>query len=96
MFHNPGDMPLPQARQKVWDEVDRARRQMRAALDAILARLRDAYLEVSIKDSNETAWQRYVAFQREVDRSLWSDDETPARKRTVQKRGSKRPSKRSP
>ena len=96
VFHNPGDMPLPQTRQKVWDKVDRARRQMRAALDAILARLRDAYLEVSIKDSNETAWQRYVAFQREVDRSLWSDDDTPARKRTVQKRGSKRPSKRSP
>jgi hypothetical protein len=68
IFGSPGDMPLSTDRQKAWDEIDIARREMRQALDQILERLRESYLEVRIHKTNAKAWGDYVAYQRDVER----------------------------
>ena len=66
VFTNPGDMPLTPEREAVWKEIDAARHEMRSTLDAILARLRSAYIDVRILKTNEKAWNDYLAFKREA------------------------------
>jgi hypothetical protein len=60
------DLPLPRKRQKIWDEIDKARFEMRKALDDILTRLRESYVEIDIHKMNEKAWREYVAFEKEA------------------------------
>ncbi|MCP3395686.1 nucleotide-binding protein [Bradyrhizobium sp. CCGB20] len=69
IFTNPGDMPLPPDRKAVWDKINAARYEMKAALDTILNRLRTAYIDVNIRKTNEAAWNEYLA-QRAEDRKL--------------------------
>jgi hypothetical protein len=66
VFTNPFDMPLPPQREAIWKEIDVARREMRSAVDAILDRLRSAYIEVSIHKTNAKAWKDYQVFRQEV------------------------------
>ncbi|WP_377806600.1 TIR domain-containing protein [Azospirillum sp. A29] len=67
VFTNPGDMPLTSDKQEVWDAIDGARTQMREALDEILARVRESYLEVNIKNSNKKAWNEYIEWIKDDD-----------------------------
>lgn len=67
IFTNPGDLPLPPKRKKVWDEIVAARYEMRRSLDEILARLRESYIEVPIHETNAKAWKDYIDFHNEND-----------------------------
>src|SRR5260221_510941 len=67
VFYNPGDMPLPPDRDAIWNEIDAARHEMRFALDAILDRLRSAYIEVKILSTNKKAFDDYLAFKKEAE-----------------------------
>ncbi len=66
VFSNPGDLPLIGSRQEAWDDIDAGRHEMAAGLSTILDRLRSNYIEISIMSSNERAWNKYLAFQRDV------------------------------
>jgi len=68
IFGSPMDMPLPPDRQKSWDAINAARGEMRQALDQILERLREGYIEVRIHKTNAQAWKDYVAFQKDVEK----------------------------
>lgn len=50
-------MPLTGARQAAWDEVDAARYEMRKALDEILERIRESYIEINLHKTNAKAWK---------------------------------------
>lgn len=65
IFSNPGDMPLREDQQKVWDTILAAAKTMRIALDKVLARVREEFLEVDIDSTNRAAWQEFVDFRRE-------------------------------
>ena len=66
VFTNPLDLPLEKKKQQIWDEIDKARTRMRVALDQILERLHDSYIEIDIHKTNDRAWQAYVAIQQYV------------------------------
>jgi hypothetical protein len=70
VFSSPMDLPLPRKRQLAWDEIDNARTEMRKAIDEILGRLREGYIEVKIHDTNAKAWKDYVAVEAEVRQML--------------------------
>ncbi len=59
-FSSPMDMPLRPNRQVAWDEIVAARVDMRVALNAILDRLRSAYLKVDISKTNKKAHRAYL------------------------------------
>ncbi|MCY4004185.1 MAG: hypothetical protein OXF33_10825 [Rhodospirillales bacterium] len=67
IFTNPGDLPLPPDRRRVWDDIDAARWEMRRSLDDILERLRECYIEVPIHEMNTKAWKDYIDFHRKED-----------------------------
>lgn len=75
VFYNPLDMPLPDDRQTVWDEMDSGRRNMRIGLDRILHIVRDTYLEIDISATNDTAWRQFAEFQRKARQSLEDEDD---------------------
>ena len=60
-FSNPLDLPLPTIRQQAWDDIQNASIKMREALDAILGRLRESYIEIDINKMSEQAWETYIA-----------------------------------
>jgi hypothetical protein len=92
VFYNPGDMPLPPDRDAIWNEIDAARHEMRFALDAILDRLRSAYIEVKILSTNKKAFDDYLAFKKEAEN--W---DPPEPKKTIRKTSNKtRPRKATP
>lgn len=64
-FSNPGDAALSTSQQVAWDAIEAARADMASGLTTILARLREAYLEIKITKTNERAWNDYVAFESE-------------------------------
>jgi hypothetical protein len=66
VFTNPLDLPLGKRKQQIWDGIDKARTQMRAALDEILQRLREGYIEIDIHKTNDRAWKSYAAIQQYV------------------------------
>ena len=70
IFRNPGDMSLPPERQKIWDEICRSKHEMCDALNDILSRLRDSYIEISIDETNNIAWRTYIDFVSEVNSRL--------------------------
>lgn len=88
VFTNPMDLPLPVKRQKIWDDINKARFKMREALDEILARLRESYVEIDIHKTNEKAWRAYVAFEKEAQEGLTGEPvKKPAkRKKKVARR----------
>ena len=63
-FSNPGDLPLPPDREEAWDDIENSSIKMREALDAILKRLREDYLEIDIHKMSETAWETYIAYEQ--------------------------------
>lgn len=65
IFHSPGDLPLPPERQRVWDDIDEAATGMREALDAMLQRLQESYVEVDIAKTSETAWTKLAKVRTE-------------------------------
>ena len=65
-FSNPGDLPLPPDREEAWDDIEKSSIKMREALDAILKRLRENYLEIDIHKMSETAWETYIASEKTV------------------------------
>ena len=81
VFDNPMDLPLPRHRKEVWDQIETARTEMRKALDGILARLREGYIEVDIYETNAKAWKDYVSFQEETKKAFGEKPESPARKK---------------
>jgi len=67
IFSNPGDAPLDEDQAKDWEEIARAASEMNQALKALLARVRSAYLEVNINQTNAKAWKEYRDYQKELD-----------------------------
>ena len=72
IFHNPGDMRLSPERKKIWDEIDRSRSEMSVALDDILSRLRESYIEISIDETNSIALKTYLDCVNEIN-SVFED-----------------------
>lgn len=62
VFANPGDAPLDEDQEKVWNVILEARAQMEVDLQALLSRVREAYLEVDINQTNKKAWSDFVEF----------------------------------
>lgn len=75
IFSSLGDAPLTSSRQQAWDEIDSARRTMRIALDLVLDRLREAYVEVDIGKTNAKAWAAWRAY--------YNENESPAALRNL-------------
>jgi hypothetical protein len=84
VFTNPLDLPLPPERQKVWDEIDTARIEMRRSLDKILERLRGSYIEVNLHKTNAKAWKDHVAYETEFRKAM--DGKFRPKKRGKQRR----------
>jgi hypothetical protein len=70
IFSNPGDGPLSVEQQADWDAIDAARREMHEALEAILSRLRESYIEIDLTKTNRAAWTEYVAYRKELEEDL--------------------------
>lgn len=86
IFTNPLDLPLPPKRQRAWDEIDKARFEMRRSIDEILARLRESYIEIDLHQTSASAWKAYVAMEKEVRASLSDDILAPKKpQKTVNK-----------
>lgn len=81
IFTSPGDMPLRGDRQQIWDEIENARTEMRRALDQILERLRESYIEVNVRKANAKAWKEYIDVQREMRERYGDDDNVKTKKR---------------
>jgi hypothetical protein len=64
VFVSLGDAQLSQDRQVAWDAIEAAREEMAAAASTILERVRSAYLEIDIQQTNQRAWGEYVDFHR--------------------------------
>ncbi|MBB3464543.1 hypothetical protein [Rhizobium sp. BK377] len=67
VFSNPMDAPLRKEQQDDWDDIDKARRKMRRALDELIERIRKAYFEVDLHHTNEKAWAAWRKFQSDED-----------------------------
>lgn len=67
LFANPGDAPLGHKQEADWQKIERATTDMSTALQELLDRVRSAYVEVNIKDTNAKAWKEYRDFQKELD-----------------------------
>jgi nucleoside 2-deoxyribosyltransferase len=66
IWYNPGDMPLSDDKQKIWDEINKARSAMRGSLNSILHILREEYINIDIaliSNSNYAKLQAYKAKQ---------------------------------
>ena len=63
IFTNPGDMPLPPAKEIVWKQIAKARDEMYRQLTYILKRIRKDYPAIDLMDTNKRAWQDYRQHQ---------------------------------
>lgn len=70
IFSNPGDAPLDEGQEKDWKKIEHAALEMDQALKAILDRIRSAYLEVDIMQTNAKAWKEYCDYQKELKGSV--------------------------
>lgn len=66
IFGGPDSVASAVERARAWEDIEGCRATMRQALDGILARLRNAYLEVDLRKTNERAWASYCAAQEEA------------------------------
>lgn len=73
IFGNFGDAPLSKEQQVDWDEIEAARTEMAEALQDLLGRLRESYIEVNLRKTNMKAWNGYVEYQRAVMHEISSD-----------------------
>jgi hypothetical protein len=67
VFSNPGDAPLDEEQEKDWQQIEAAVSEMHGALQTLLARVRSAYVEINIKQTNAKAWKDYCDYQRKLD-----------------------------
>ena len=65
VFANPGDAPLDAEQEADWNAIKQGAADMHQALQDILARVRAAYLEVNVNQTNAKAWDDYRAFQKD-------------------------------
>ncbi|UZA66851.1 hypothetical protein [Pseudomonas viridiflava] len=65
IFTNPLDGLLGSRKQNAWDEIDEARGEMKASLEAILSHVRARYIEVKIDKRSDHAWRDYVKEAKE-------------------------------
>lgn len=66
VFANPGDAPLDPGQEIDWNSIEQNAVEMNHALQELLARVRQYYLEVDINETNAKAWGDYRAFLKEV------------------------------
>lgn len=72
IFSNPGDAPLSSTQEKDWSQIESAASEMNRALQALLDRVRSAYIEVDIHQTNTKAWNEYRNVQKELDKTCCS------------------------
>lgn len=66
-FGRPGDMDLHDAEQRAaWDKIDAARNRLKKGLDALIAIVRERYLEVNIDETNAAFAERYAESVRRI------------------------------
>ena len=80
-FSNQHDIRPRAERQAAWDDLLAARTDMRRGLDAMLARLRSAYLEINISKTNRKAHRAYLEDNRQ---------RTKRRKKSAKKRAKRK------
>lgn len=73
IFKNPGDLPLSDDKEKIWNSIQKASNSMYEVLQKILSTVRQNYLEISVDETNKVAWSDYVQFKKEMAESLESD-----------------------
>jgi hypothetical protein len=73
IFTNPGDLSLPPDKDAVWEAIRLAAHTMHKVMREILDEVRTNYLEVSIDETNRTAWHDYVQFKKDQARALEDD-----------------------
>ena len=66
VFTNLGDAPLDSDQEIDWNSIKQSAAEMNSALQKILARVRQYYLEVDINETNSKAWNDYRASLKEV------------------------------
>ena len=67
VFWNPGDLPLPDDRQAIWDEIDDARHDAAKALASLCNRIREEYVAIDLVETSAAARRRYADFIKLVD-----------------------------
>ncbi|MEQ1741738.1 MAG: hypothetical protein ABL869_04455 [Candidatus Nitrotoga sp.] len=72
IFSNLGDAPLSNEQQVDWDAIEAARDKMAQALQALLNRLRESYIEVHLQKTNAKAWGEFVKDQKDFQK-MFSD-----------------------
>lgn len=65
VWYNPGDMPLNDDKQKVWDDINEARGVMKGSLNAILRTLRENYVKIDIDGISKKNHQELIEFKKQ-------------------------------
>lgn len=65
IWHNPGDMPLSEEKQKIWDNIKKARGNLHYSLRNILEIIREDYLEIDIDKISELNYKEFIKYKRE-------------------------------
>lgn len=73
IFTNPGDMPLDNDKEQIWNSIKKSAEQMHEIMREILSEIRENYLEISIDDTNREAWREFVQFRKEQAEALEGD-----------------------
>jgi hypothetical protein len=68
--HHPGDPTLNGEAKRAWSKVKAARQEMADARDAILRRMRSAYLEIDVWEMSEQAFADHQAMMKDIDARL--------------------------
>jgi len=67
LFVNSGDAPFSPAQDAAWRDIEAARNQMARAKHDLIERLKDAYVEVDVREASQTAWASYQAAMRSAE-----------------------------
>jgi Predicted nucleotide-binding protein containing TIR-like domain len=66
IFSNPGDGALTKEQNRVWSKIDSARADLETSCAALIAIIREKYLEIDINEMNALAWQEYFKYQEKI------------------------------
>ncbi|MBP0485153.1 hypothetical protein [Sagittula salina] len=72
VFSSPGDAPLSSDGQSDWDSILAARDDMHRHLHAVLAMVREHYVEIDVLDTNRKAFEQWQ-HERAETRALWTN-----------------------
>jgi hypothetical protein len=67
VFANPGDAPLDKEQEPIWQQIEAGSVEMAKGLRMLLDRVRSAYIEVNVKDTNTQAWRQYQEEKKKLD-----------------------------